>query len=184
MAQAKIEHQGNGVFVDLSPVDPPSGARDPDVHIYAYAEFRSLEHVSYGFILFDGGPHGEQIDQVQVGEYGMEPVAPFQEFKYAIDELESDSKWAFEEVPYVEVLSEEDYNEALEILELDPDEDSAWAGPGLYDFRDSPPTSAGSVEDYELESLEDAADQAIEFMFQGDEWEEAYNELAEADEED
>jgi len=177
-----IKHTGSGHFIDTDPVDPPKGAADPDVHIYPYADFRSLEHVSYGLVRTHGGPEDEEIDSVEVGEYGMEPLAPFHEFKIALDSI--DSKFVFEEVPLVEVETEEQYNEALDALaeEEDEDEEGDWEGPGLYDFRDSPPSYSGTVEEYELEELERAADDAFGFMFQGEEWHEAYKDLAEGDE--
>jgi hypothetical protein len=50
------------------------------------------------------------------------------------------------------------------LLEISKDE-SAWEKPGLYDFRDSPPTYSYSVDDYERESMKDAAERAIEDMF-------------------
>lgn len=193
---AKIIHTGGGTFVDAEPIAAPEGTKDdPDVHVYAYARFRSLEHVAYGLYRTTGGPEDEEIDSEKVGEYGMEPIATYWELKYALDEIEKESeraergqgsftknpRWMFEEQPYVEVTSEQEYDEVLEVLGIDP-EDSAWEKPGLYDFRNDPPDFAWTVEDYELEEMTDAADQAIEFMFQGDEWEEAYQALAEAEE--
>jgi hypothetical protein len=174
---AKIEHVGNGRFVDLEPIEPPDGVEN-NVHVYAYADFRSLEHLSYGLIRDDP----RKGESEEVGEYGMEPLAPYHQFNDALKEI-GRSKHTFEDVPYVEVESEEDYDQVLEVLDID-EEDSAWEGPGLYDFRDSPPASAGSVEDYELESMEDAADQAFDFMFQGEEWEDVYRNLAGDEEED
>ena len=51
-------------------------------------------------------------------------------------------------------------------------------GPGVYDFRDSPPTqSYESVEAYESSSLEFEAEQILEYMFQGDEWKAALRKL-------
>jgi hypothetical protein len=173
---AKIIDVGGGTFIDSEPVDPPEGTAD--AHIYPYAYFRSLEHVSYGLSRRDGGPKGEEIDSVEVGHYGMEPIAPFWEFGDAMGDIES--KYAFEEVPLVEVTSKDKYNMALEALDIDP-EDGAWEKSGLYDFRDEPPTYQGTVESYELEEMERAADDAFEFMFQGEEWEDAYRELAAED---
>ena len=171
-----IKHIGNGIFVDTEPVEAPDGVEvDPKVRIYAYANFRSLEHVAYGLGRTDGGPEDEEMDSERVGEYGMEPIATFWEFKDALNDI--DSKYAFEENPFVEVETKKQYDEALEALEIDPEE-GAWEKPGLYDFRDDPPSFVSSVEDYELESMTEAADQAIDFMFQGDEWEEAYKTLA------
>ena len=170
-----IEHVGQGTFIDTERVDPPEGA--PRANIYAYAFFRSLEHVEFGLTLTEGGPRAEELDVYKVGQYGMEPIATFWEVGHAIDaiEREKDVRY-FEDDPFVEVTSEADYIAVLDALDV---EESAWEGPGLYDFRDAPPTYAGSVEDYELEEMKDAADQAFDFMFQGEEWEDAYRDLAE-----
>lgn len=174
---SKIIHVGNAVFIDTERVDPPEGA--PEANIYPYASFRSLEHVEYGLRLMTGGPTSEEIDSEKVGEYGMEPLSSYWDFSDALDAIERGSKYAFEEVPYVEVTTEEQYNEALDALELEEDEGDIFGGPGLYDFRDSPPSYQGTVEENELEDMESAADDAFEFMFQGEEWEEAYRKLAE-----
>jgi len=185
---SKIIHTGGGIFVDTEPVAAPDGMEDdPAVRIYAYAKFRSLEHVSYGLHRTDGGPEDDEIDSEKVGEYGMEPIAAYHQFNDALREIRKEKrKWMFDEVSYVEVTSEDDYDEAVDALDpdfIDKGDPTGWEGPGLYDFRDDPPTFQGSVEDYELDEMKDAADQAIEFMFQGEEWEDAYRELA-ADEEE
>jgi hypothetical protein len=159
---AKLIDAGDGMFIDPEPVAAPDGM--PDAHVYAYAQLHSLERVSYGLLLTTGGPEGEEIESMKVGAYGMEPLAPFWEFGDALKELERDG--SFEEVPLVEVTSNEEYNEA-----------------GLYDFRDDPPTYAGTVEEYEQEEMANAADEAIDFMLQGDEWKEIYRELTAANEE-
>ena len=180
----KIIHTGNGVFVDTEPVAAPEGIEDdPNVHIYAFAFFRSLEHVRYGLFRTEGGPQDKEIDSEDVGQYGMEPLNPYWEFADAIKELEAGSEHSFEETPAVEVTSKEDYDEALDELDI-AHEDGDWQGPGLYDFRDEPPSFFGTTEDMELDDMERAADDAFEFMFQGDEWEEAYKNLAAEEEDD
>lgn len=176
-----IEHTEGGTFIDTDPIAAPDGTPDdPDVRIYPYAYFRSLEHVAYGLYRTAGGPKDEEIDSVEVGEYGMEPLAQYWEFGDALKEVERGSKYAFEETPFVEVETEEQYDEALDALadEEDEDDEGDWQGPGLYDFRDYPPSYQVTVEEDELRAMEDAADQAFDFMFQGDEWKDAYNELA------
>jgi hypothetical protein len=179
-----IIHVGNARFID----GDPAGTGQPPLDIYPYADFRSLEHVSFGLVLTTGGPEGDEIDSVQVGQYGMDPLAPYWEFAVALDEIEganrakrSSERYKFEEVPYVEVETAEDYDEALKALGVEDDEEGDWRGPGLYDFRDDPPTFQGSVEKHELEEMTMAADDAIEFMFQGEEWQEAYEKLAQED---
>lgn len=172
--------ENSSIFIDTEPVAAPE-PEDEGVHVYAYARFRSLEHVAYGLYRTTGGPRDEEIDSEAVGQYGMEPLAPYWEFKDALKEVRGDSKFAFEEVPYVEVASEDDYDEAVDAIDpdfVDSGEPTGWEKPGLYDFRDSPPSFQGSVEDYELDEMKRAADDAIEFMFQGDEWEDAFTSLA------
>lgn len=176
-----IKHLGNAVFVDTDPVEAPDGVEvDPDVHIYAYAKFRSLEHVSFGLFRTDGGPEDKETDSEAVGQYGMEPISQYLEFSDALDMIRH--RDSFEEFPMVEVTSEKQYKEVLQASDLDPDS-SAWEMPGLYDFRDDPPSFYGSVEENELSNMERAADDAIDFMFQGEEWEDAYRTLAEDSEE-
>jgi hypothetical protein len=175
-----VEHTGSAHFIDTERVEAPEDA--PQANIYPYAYFRSLEHVAFGLYRTAGGPHDEEIDSEQVGSYGMEPLNPYWEFGDALAEI--DSKYAFEEVPYVEVISKEEYIEALEALDAPEEDEDGWEGAGLYDFRDSPPSYMGTVEANELKDMERAADDAFEYMFQDDEWEEAYRKLAENDEGD
>jgi len=171
----KLTYLGEDTFVDPDAVEAPEGS-DPVPHIYAYAHFPSLERVSYGLMRTKGKATDEEIESVKVGSYGMEVLAPYREFKDALEELEDGSRHGFEEVPFVEVETHDQYEEALEVIDLAPS-DSDWKGPGLYDFRDDPPSFQGSVEAYEQKEMERAADEAIDFMFQGDEWENAFHEL-------
>jgi hypothetical protein len=166
----KLIDAGDGMFIDPQPVAGPVNA-----NIYAYAQLHSLERVSYGLMLTKGGPEDEEIESMKVGGYGMESLAPFWEFGDALKVLKQ--KGAFEEVPLVEVESEEDYLKVLKVLRKGKNADE-WKGSGLYDFHDTPPTYAGQVEEYELDEMRDAAEQAIEVMFQGDEWENICRELA------
>ena len=76
-----IKHTGQGTFIDTDPVENP---RD---HIYSYATFRSLEHVSFGLYRTTGGPTASEVDSEEVGQYGMEPLASHWEFKYALEEV-------------------------------------------------------------------------------------------------
>lgn len=184
-----IKHVNSGLFIDTDPVDPPEGQDEPaEGHIYAYAIFRSLEHVSYGLTLKES-PEGDEIDSIEVGEYGMEPLASFWEYADALDAIRRSGgkTHVFEDEPFVEVESMEDYSEAIFELsggkeEATGDDLENWQGPGLYDFRDNLPSYQGTVEENELEELERAADEAFDFMFQGDEWKESYAELAGSEE--
>ena len=174
----KLLHVGGGTFVDETPSKAPSRAPER-TDIYPYARFRSLEHVSFGLRRTTGGPKGVVVEERRVGDYGMEPLARFWDFKDALSALKKGERWAFEEEPFVEITSEAKYDEVLRASGLDL-RDGEWKGPGLYDFRDSPPIFSCTAEDYELEELESAGDDAIDFMYQGDEWEDAYRELASA----
>ena len=172
-----IEHIGGGTFVDSDPSQSPDH-KSAGHDIYPYAYFRSLEHVAFGLRRTDGGPKGSEIASVEVGAYGMEPLVQYWDFGDALEEVKvSDARGAFEEVPLVEVDSKADYDRALFEMDIEP-RDGDWKKSGLYDFRDSPPTYSGTVEDYELEEMERAADDAFDFMYQGDEWKEVYEKLA------
>lgn len=142
--------------------------------VYAYVEFSGgLMHVYYGLMLTAGGPNDEVLSSEQVGSYETTDVAPYWYASDAIKMLGKGAEpdtFAFEEQPFVEVIDEDDYNEALELLAI-PREDSGWEKPGLYDFRDSPPTYASSLKEYEREGMKDAAERALEDMFSSEEWE-------------
>lgn len=140
-------------------------------NIYPYIWFPSLERVVYGLFKTVGGPEDEEIDSVEVGGHPCEPIAPLTDFGMASDML--DSEYAFEEYPFVELEYEEDFNEAARIINKDAD----WEGPGVYDFRDMS-KAYESVEEYESEALEQEADMALDFMFQGEEWQDAAKELS------
>lgn len=173
-----ILNLGFGVFVDSERVSAPHGVTSCG-DVYAWAEFPSLERVRFGLRKTSGGPKGDEVDSVQVGSYGMEPLAPYWDPNDAINELEKSggkSRWAFEEVPYVEVTSKADYDRALKAMGIKL-RDGDWKKPGLYDFRDEPPSFSETLSDYEDSELERAADDAFEYMFQGDEWEQAYAKL-------
>jgi hypothetical protein len=154
-------------------------------HIYAYVKFRGMSRLVYGLMLTTGGPRDEALDDVTVGSFEMsESIAPYWEFHDALKEmdrtLERESRRSererlsslFEEVSMVEVGSKGDYNDALHVMGLEPD-DGSWEKPGLYDFRDSPPTYSGTLEDYQRESMKYEAEQAIESLWDSGELEAA-----------
>jgi hypothetical protein len=184
-------HVGNAVFMDETEIDvseelPKLWSPRSDYSVYAYVEFPSLERAYGGLALVEktkNGPKEKWVDSVQVDQMTWEnSIAPLTEFKEAVELLEEGAKYGFEEYPYVEVDKEEDYKKALLAIskesegpkEWSPrkkDEDSGWEGPGVYDFRESPPTRVyKSVLEYEMSSMESEADDVLEYMFQGDEW--------------
>jgi hypothetical protein len=89
------------------------------------------------------------------------------ESRRAEEERRRQLSYLFAENPLVEVTDEGDYDEALSALGFDAAEGS-WEGPGLYNFDDSPPTYASTLEDYEREALKDEAERALEMMWDED----------------
>lgn len=134
--------------------------------IYAYVEFHGLYRLSYGLRLTAGGPRDEVLATEQIGSQELENPAPYWEFRDALKEMRSGRDFAWQ-VPLVEVSDKDEYDEALEAMDILP-KDGAWERPGLYDFQDSPPTYSGTVEDYELESMTFEAEQAFDAYFQDD----------------
>ena len=191
-----LAHVGGGNFLDLNEVEDPNRQRrlggrrahlipyvgkKEEVHVNAYVTFVSLFRIYYGLQRTVGGPRTEVIERVNVGTFERdESVAPYWYLSDAMSELERGEdrrSWAFEEVPYVEVDDKEDYDEVLRLMEI-ASEDGAWEKSGLYDFRDEPPSYSGTVEEYEIDSMKYEAEQTLDYMFQGDEWKEAYETLA------
>jgi hypothetical protein len=193
-------HVGNAVFMEESEIDvseelPKFWSPRQNVRVYPYVEFPSLERAYVGLALVKEskkGPKEKWIDSVQVDQMTWEnSIAPLTEFREALELLGEGTKWAFEEYPYVEVDTEGDYKKALLAIadeaegpkEWSPrkkDEDSGWEGPGVYDFRERPPTRVyKSVLEYEMSSMESEADGALEYMFQGDKWKEDLRKLME-----
>jgi len=175
-----IKHLGEGVFIDDAPV---ATSREADA--YAYAEFPSLERVEYGLFLAEvGGRHAraDWIGSVEVGGYGLEPGAVGSDIDLdnAKEALRDGAKYVFEEYPMAEVPSREDFDELLEAAAqggLDRP-GAEWRGPGVYDMRDFI-LAWSSAEEYEEQALGDEASQAIDSMFQGDEWRDALRGLFE-----
>ena len=193
-----------GLFLDKEAIEPqaimdaapkewfPSLSR---FKIYGYVEFPSLERAYFGLAAVRGEPSHRWEASVVVGQTEMEVAAPLVDFGDALRHLKEESDHVFEEYPFVEVTSKADYNRALAIIidVVDPqtsvkawspsvkkklERASLWEGPGVYDFRDEPPTrSYESVEAYEGLSYADEAEQFLEYMFQGDEWKEALRNL-------
>jgi hypothetical protein len=192
-----IKHIGNAVFVETEPMDI-SGVAPKEwtparkgLKAYAYVEFPSLERAYYGIFLTRGGPEDEEEGSKSVGMQTWEqPVALYWDVADAFREL--GEKYAFEENPFVEVTDKKDYDRVLLALaDEDPDdpkswsprahkalEEGDWTGPGLYDFRERPPSKAyDSALEYEILSMEEEADQTLDYMYQGEDWEKELREL-------
>jgi hypothetical protein len=120
-------------------------------HIYKYVRFLDEgDRVSYGLMLTAGSPYDEAIAREHIDYHflGDNFATNFQSFSDAFLALVNKfPKHAafFEENPLVEIKSEKDYDAVLFEMNL---ESSAWEKPGLYDFRDEPPSYAGTVESY------------------------------------
>jgi len=156
--------------------------------IYAYAHFLGLYRLSYGLVMTTGGPRDRVVATEEIRSYEVENPAPRWEFydalkelKYAVVEKGPDSPRLlaiFEESPLVEVSNKDEYDEALAVTGLSP-EDGSWEKAGLYDFTNTPPTYSGTVEAYERESMRYEAERVLDYLFQGDEWMDACKTLLE-----
>jgi hypothetical protein len=145
--------------------------------IYAYVVFHSLFRLSFGLTMTAGGPRDREIASEEIGSWELEnSVAPYWEFRDAFKEM--GDAHAFDEISLVEVSDEEEYDEALAAMGIEPG-DGAWERAGLYDFSMDPPSYSGTVDAYERESMKDEAVRALEGMFDGDEWRSACVELLE-----
>lgn len=187
-----LVYVGDATFVDKDPVDveahaPRHWSPRKKSPVYWYVRFRSLERAEYGLALLNKGPKSKWIDSEEVREvtFDSSAVAPLNEFKEALKYLgeENKGKHLFEEFPYVEVTSEEDYKNALAAFlkihrgprDWSPkdknalEDESNWKGPGVYDFRDMT-RHAKSVEEYEKDSMAYWADDVLDGAHEED-WE-------------
>jgi len=194
-----LVYVGDSTFVDKEPLSDDELERvlphdwSPKlagIKVYPWIKFTSLERAYYGLQIRKAGPKSKVIESVDVATQTMEVIAPINDFNDALKNLQEGHKYAFEEVPFVEISTVDDYNRVLSHAagEDDPsphdwspkkrEPDSNWKGPGVYDLRDKPPTrSYKSVEAYERQAMEDNADQILDYMFQGEEWEEKLGKL-------
>jgi hypothetical protein len=164
--------------------------------VFAYVEFPSLQRAEVGFAILKGGPEGEVVDKTDVTTIHHEQsVAPLLDFNDALKELKETRRPLIEEFPFVEVTRKKDYNELLlaslrnreekearggPIRQWSPGEkkpkvsdkelienESLWTEAGVYDLRDVPPSHHASVVDYEVEGMNMWADDAMEWLYQG-----------------
>lgn len=182
--------------VELGPREWSPRARN--LNIYWYADFPSMERVGYGLAILEKGPKSKWIDSNEIGEVGFsEPIAMLMDIGDALKYLGKGDKgrWAFEEVPYGEIKTKDDYNRALlaaedvegfdeispgereRIVKFELDKKNYWKGPGVYDFRDMT-RSYKSVEEYEKDSMEYWASDVLDSGYE-DDWESALRELLE-----
>lgn len=185
---ALFSRPGTVAFVDETPMDiadmlPEFG--DPRLEergltVHGYADVLS-ERVDYGIALMEGGASGKIVDSREVGSTTYaEHHSITSDLPDALEHLKSASKYHFEEYPLVVLETEDEYRQALQASDLpafpedwDPrkkHKESLWTGPGLYDFRDIPPTkSFGSIEEYEAGNMESRADECLDMMHEDDE---------------
>lgn len=171
----------DGVFVDTTPIDiakilPKDWSPKPKgIKVYWIVDIISPTRTYESLAIYKKNPQGQLIDSetIQTNEW-EESYAPLTDISGAADEYQSGSRIGFEEFPYVEVESETAYNFAV-LGEQTPKDwsprkkESAWEGPGVYDFRDRPPTRAyESLKAYEMAGMEERARQVWESSW-GDE---------------
>lgn len=195
---------GEGVFVDTDPVefdiaedpkawdpekDKPKKALPAGYNLYAIVEFSSLEHAYYGLAVFRGKPskknRPKDVEYIDRPMLWNERLAPIVDYSEAL-KLYGAETYLFEEYPFTQITSKSDYarlvKEGTDPKRWDPESKnliSGWQKPGVYDLRDRPPSYVSSVQDYELEEMKGGADETLEYMFQGEEWEELAKKLIE-----
>ncbi len=138
--------------------------------VYAYVWFHGLARLSYGLWMTTGGPRDEIIAHEEVGQYELADFAPYWEFDDALREIKRKPslRYALREDPMVKINDEDEYNEALAVMDLPP-EGGVWVKPGLYDFRDRPPTYSGTLDDYRRDSMRQEAEKMLGYLFESDE---------------
>jgi hypothetical protein len=140
-------------------------------HIYAYVAFMTNDTVNYGLLLTKGGPLDEEIEYEEIGEYTLpESFAARWDFDDALREFESSwpkQRQRFEEVPFVEIESKQQYDKLLSEMGLEA-EDGDWSKPGLYDLRDEPPSYAMTVKEYVAECVKEEAEQTFSNVYDDD----------------
>lgn len=160
------------------------------VRFVPWVEFYSLERAGVGVLAVEGDPTSGRIlatKELKEIPY-FEPLAPLHEFKDALEALVRGNDFVFEEHPFGPIENKEDFIQVLKAMNLPP-EDEPFEGPGIYDFRDKPPSkSDDSAEDYERGSLEQETGHLIDYIFtggimgsdlSGEEWKKALIELME-----
>lgn len=179
----KLLYRGDGVFVDDEPVDlervlpkdwSPALRK---ISVYWMVELPSMFRTYQMLAIIKGSAKKGKIQDV-VNIYTNEweeSYAPLTDIGEAVEMYRRDTKHIFEEFPYVNVETEDEYNRAISGRFGGPKDwspkgpESAWVGPGVYDFRDRPPTrSYKSVEDYEMVGMEERAKQVMDTTYDDD----------------
>ncbi len=137
-------------------------------HVYPYVWFRG-DNVTYGLMLTTGGPGDKAIARESMGEHYLpDDFVKFWNFLDAIEEIINKfPKHAklFKENPLVNVRHEKQYEEALSEMSL---EGSDWKKPGLYDFRDEPPSFFATVEDHVKDAVKREAKDVLSSVDEDD----------------
>lgn len=117
-------------------------------HIYPYVRFQN-DNVWYGLMLTTGGPKDRAIAREALGEhYLSDDFAEYWDFSDAIAGIVNKfpkHMFLFDDNPFVEIKTKKDYDRAISEMNH---ESSGWEKPGLYDFRDEPPSYYSTVEDF------------------------------------
>lgn len=179
----KLLYRGDGVFVDDEPLDLAKMLPKDwspvlrKVSVYWMVQHPTTHRTYQTLAVIKGSPKkGKILDSVDLYTNEWEESnAPLTDLGEAIEMYRRKQDFIFEEFPYVEVETEEEYNLAISGHRTGPKDwspkspDSAWSGPGVYDFRDRPPTRAyKSVEEYELEGMEERARQVMDTTYDDD----------------
>jgi hypothetical protein len=178
-----LVYRKDAMFVDDDPVDLEKALPKDwspalrKISVYWLVEHPTMHRTRTRLAIIKGSPrNGTILDSVNVDTNEWEESnAPLTDIGEAIEMYRKEQDFIFEEFPYVEVEQESDYNRAVGGHGIGPKDwspiapDSAWSGPGVYDFRDRPPTRAyKSVEEYEFEGMEERSKQVLESTYDDD----------------
>lgn len=187
-----VRHVGNGLFLDSDSVTPDEwkSASRPGrgqmrwsskstkairwleesggvVAIHPYAEFVSAERADVGLALVRDGNVVEKLSLTEV-RYNEPQGLDVMEIR---DLPSGRASYVYEEYPLVNVKDERDFSALLEShLESYPQwahlKKPTYTGPGVYDARDMT-KSYQSAAEYEIQALENEADQLVDYIFAG-----------------
>lgn len=168
---------GSGFFVDDSDPEKCVAEDGSTVWLMPFAAVLSGERIDYGMAATDTRHPQSRNDLMEEYSAPSAPMVLNEPFNALVTDGESIADIAKEiddsagAVPfYVEntplgwINNKSDYKRLADAYGLDPDR---YAGPGVYDFRDLDKYH-DTHEDFEIASAEFWVDEAIEFMFQGD----------------
>jgi hypothetical protein len=137
-------------------------------HVYRYVRFHG-DYVTYGLVLTAGGPEDKAIARERIGEHYLpDDFIRYWKSSDAIRDIANHypkHAWLFEESPFVNIESKGDYDAAIFELNI---EGGGWRKPGLYDFRDEPPSYHGTVDEYVRDAVRAEAEDVLSSMDEDD----------------